>query len=66
MGRVCEKTVRNRSRNEKRPLSARGIISIAHVSFAEQVDEPLRTPFRNRNYLDLCLAGETKTCIQMG
>jgi hypothetical protein len=49
MGRVCEKTVRNRSRNEKRPLSARGIISIAHVSFAEQVDEPLRTPFRNRN-----------------
>jgi len=49
VGRVCEKTAQNRSTNEKYPLSARGIISIAHLSFAEQVDEPLRTPFRNRN-----------------
>jgi len=49
MDEVCEKTVRNRSMKEKRPLSARGIISIAHLSFAEQVDEPLRTPFRSRN-----------------
>ena len=51
MGGVCERTVQNRSTNAKCPLSARGIISIAHLSFAERSDEPLRTPFRNRNYV---------------
>jgi len=49
MVQVCTKTVRNRSTNEKRSLSARGILPIAYLSFAEQGDEPLRTPFRNRN-----------------
>jgi len=51
MGRVCEETVRNRSMTEKRPLSALGIIPIVPLCFVERVNDTLRTPFRNRNYL---------------
>jgi len=49
MGRVCEKTVRNRSMTEKRPLLVRGNIPIAPLYFAGWINETLRTPFRNRN-----------------
>jgi hypothetical protein len=52
MGQVCIKTVPNRSTNEKRPLSAPGILPIAHLCFAEQAGETFRTPFRNRNYVN--------------
>jgi transposase-like protein len=51
VGQVCIKTVPNRSTNEKRPLSAPGILPIAHLCFAEQARETLKTPFRNRNYV---------------
>ena len=49
MDEVCEKTVRNRSMKEKRPLSVPDIIPIDHSCFVDRGDTTLKTPFRNRN-----------------
>ena len=52
MGRVCEKTVQHRSRNEKRPSSRLSVTSGTHSCSAGSISDPPKTAFRNRNYLE--------------